>query len=483
MNLLKDNAYHVLGLDTSSNQKEIAKRSKEILTRLKIDDVPEYDIDINFIDDFRTESSVKKAVTNLSAPKNQLKEYFFWIQVADAVDEEAVSLFQEGKYGEAAKIWKDNSKKDTVKSLLYKKNLAILVTILLYKSNDKELLKKSVSLWSELVNSNKFWNAFNKIYKLHDELGSDDDVLEVFRKNVADNISDMYAELSSQYDDETFVTVFANSFGLKGEKMETNVLDPIYKIINDAVEELDSLGVSDDGILDQQETDAIKRLVSTIQSELNKLIDLGLYEESKIKLVRDRAAETLRKLSIEVNNNLNETSVALGLIKIADSMSGTSGFKNKVQQDLKTLQDNQDYSEREKKQMSIVDPILADFKAGRAEKALQTINAYIYNENTDQELKNTLLEVKQVIEKRMLEHGKPVKNAPTMFTWWGFGSMIYGDTLYLTGLYIPVFPLVRYALTNDGGNYSFMGKLELRPWQQVLRVVSVIIILIVMFSG
>lgn len=483
MNLLKDNAYHILGLDTSAGQKEISKRSKEILTRLKIEDVPEYELDLNFFEGFRNEDAVKKAVANLSAPKKQIKEYFFWLQIADSVDEEAVALFRKGKYADAASIWKEHSADDSTKSLLYKKNLAIFITILLYRSKNTELLEKSVALWGELVNSNKFWTAFSKVYKLHDELGSDQDVIEDFKKKVPDYISDIYAELTELHDDKDFVTVFSKNFGLKGEKIETDVLNPIYKVINDAVEELDLLKVSDDGVLDKKESAEIKRLIGVIQSELNKLIDLGLYDESKIKLVRDRAAATLRRLSIEVNNNLNETSVALGLSKIADGMSGTESFKSKVQQDIKTLQENHDYKINEQKQKAVVDPILEDFKNGNADRALQTINSYIYNDNTDSNLKETLVEIKKVFEKRMIEHGKPVKNAPTLFTWWGFGSMIYGDTLYLTGLYIPVFPLVRYSLTNDGGNYTFMGKLELHPWQKVLRVVSIIIILLAMING
>lgn len=486
MNLLKDNAYHVLGLDTSASQKEISKRSKEILTRLKIDDVPEYEIDLNLFPDFRSENSVKLAQSNLSNPKKLIKEYFFWFQVADNVDEEAVDFFRRGQFGEAAKIWKEHSQGDTIKSLLYKKNLAILVTILLYKSKDDDLLNKSVSLWSELIGSDKFWNGFSKVYKLHDELGSDSEVINDFKSKVADYLSDIYAELSSIHQDKDFVTLFAKNFGLKGEKMETDVLNPIYKVINDSVEELDALGVSDDGVLDQKETAEIKRLISIIQSELNKLIDLGLYDDSKIKLVRDRAAATLRKLSIEVNNNLNEADIALGLSKIADSISGTTSFKSKVQQDIKTLEENQAYKAKEEKQKAIIDPILATFKAGDSEKALQTINAYIYNESTDPDLKETLLEIKKVIEERIVQHGKPVKSAPTLFTLNGFGTKIYGDTLYVTLLFIPVIPLSRYSLVNNGDSYSFQGRLELREWQKVWKVIGLIavgIIVLMMFSG
>jgi hypothetical protein len=342
MNLLKDNAYHVLGLDTSASQKDISKRSKEILTRLKIDDVPEYDIDLDFFEDFRNENSVKNAVTNLSTPKKQIKEYFFWLQIADSVDEEAVKFFRSGKYGEAAKVWKDHSQDDTIKSLLYKKNLAIFITILLYKSKDKDILNKSVVLWSELVNSPKFWNAFAKVYKLHDELGSDTEVIEEFKLHVANSISDIYAELASFHSDNEFVTVFSKNFGLKGEKMEKDVLDPIYKVINSVVEDLEALKVSEDGALDEGERNQIKNLISSAQQEFNKLIDLGLYETSQVKSIRDRFATALRVIVLDLHNNLNEITLSEKLLKIGISFCGTESLKNRFEQELKQLEKNLD---------------------------------------------------------------------------------------------------------------------------------------------
>lgn len=348
MNLVKDNAYHVLGLDTSAGQKEISKRSKEILTRLKIDDVPEYEIDLNFFSDFRTENSVKLAQSNLSNPKKLIKEYFFWFQVADSIDEEAVDFFRKGQFGEAAKIWKKHSEGETVKSLLYKKNLAILITILLYKSKDEDLLNKSVFLWGELINSDKFWNGFSKVYKLHDELGSDSEVITDFRKKVVDYISDIYTELSSIHQDKDFVTIFTKNFGLKGEKMEKDVLDPIYKTINEVVEKLESLKVSEDGTFDAREKDELKRLIKSAQDEFNKLIDLGLYETSQVKSIRDRFANAVRVIVLDIHNNLGEIDLSKKLLQVAVTFCGTESLKNRFQQELAQLDKNIESKQNDK---------------------------------------------------------------------------------------------------------------------------------------
>lgn len=484
MSLLKDNSYHILGLDTSANQKDVSKRSKEIVNRLKIDDVPVYDIDLDIFDGFRTERSVKEAVSNLTTPKKQIKEYFFWFQIADNVDEQAVGIFRSGHYDDAIRVWEHHSSEDSAKALLYKKNLAILYSLLLYKGKNQDYLKKSVAIWGELVNSPKFWSSFSKVYKLHDELGAEQDVIDDFKKHVSGYISDIYTDLSNAHKDNDYIATFSKNFGLKGEKIETDVLNPIYKVINDAVEDLDKLKVSDDGILDKKESDEIKRLIAVIQSQLNKLIDLGLYEESKIKVVRDRAAATLRRLSIEINNNLNDTGIALGLAKIAEKISGTESFKSKVQQDKKTLQDNHDFKSKEEKQKAVVDPIIADFHAGNTERAIQTINGYIYNDGTDKDLKETLTGIKAAIEERIVKNGKPVAKAPAMQSINGFGTTIYGDTIYAIALFIPIFAIGRYKVTNHGGNsYSFQGKLELKKWQKIYNwVVPGIIIIWILIS-
>lgn len=468
MSILKDNSYHILGLDTSANQKEVSKRSKEIVTRLKIDDVPTYDLDLDIFEGFRTESSVKRAVDKLMSPKNQIKEYFFWFQVADDVDGQAVGLFRKGEYDEAVRIWEHHSSDDTVKSLLYKKNLAILYSLLLYKDKKSQYLAKSVKVWKEFIESDKFWNAFSKVYKLHDELGADTSVITDFRKQAVDLVSDIYAELGANHKDKDFVSSFSNVFGMKGKKMETDVVDPIYKNINDAVEELDKLQVSADGAVDQQEANTIKKAIRTIQEELNKLLDLGLYDDSRTKLLRDRAAAVLRKISIDLNNNLNETGMALGLIKIADKISGTDAFKSRIKQDLKTTQQNQDIKDRDEKHKKIVDPIVSDVQSGNSDRALQTINGHLYNPDTPEDLKKALQEIKTVIEERTVKYGKPVGRAPGLYTLNGIGTMLYGDTVYFTVIFIPIFAIGRYTVeAAPGGGHYFRGKLGLHPWQKI----------------
>jgi len=339
-NTLKNNAYHILGLDVSASEKDISKRSKEILNRLLADDSPEYDLDIGMFSDFRTEDSVKDALQRLQSQKKKIKEYFFWLQIADSVDEQVLKFLKTKDYSNAIKTWQNVSDGDGTKNLLYKKNLAILYCLVLSVENNEEYLKDSLRAWGDLINSDKFWTSFSKIYRLHDEQTASEDVINDFRKHVVELLSDIYAELHQIHKNNDYVNEFQKTFSVKGEKIEKNVLAPAYQTINKAVEGLEKMEVSKDGKFDKEESEIIKKYITSVQEELNKLIDLGLYEDSQTKIMRDRAANALRSIVIDLHNNLSELEKSKRLLEIAVSLAGTDSLKNKLKSELDQIEKN-----------------------------------------------------------------------------------------------------------------------------------------------
>lgn len=339
-NTLKNNAYHILGLDVSASEKDISKRSKEILNRLLADDTPEYDLDIGMFSDFRTEDSVKDALQRLQSQKKKIKEYFFWLQIADSVDEQVLKFLKTKDYSNAIKTWQNVSDGDGTKNLLYKKNLAILHCLVLSVENNEEYLKDSLRAWEDLINSDKFWTSFSKIYRLHDEQTASEDVINDFRKHVVELLSDIYTELHQIHKDNNYVNEFQKIFSIKGEKIEKNVLAPAYQVINKAVEGLEKMEVSKDGKFDKDESEVIKKYITSVQEELNKLIDLGLYNDSQTKIMRDRAANALRSIVLDLHNNLSELEKSKRLLEIAVSLAGTDSLKNKLKGELDQIEKN-----------------------------------------------------------------------------------------------------------------------------------------------
>lgn len=484
---LKSNAYHILGLDTSASEKDILKRAKEIINRLRADDAPDYDLDIGLFKGFRTEDAVKDALQRLQAPKKKLKEYFFWFQIADSIDEQALELLKQGDYLNAVRVWQKAAEGQSTKAFFYKKNLAILYCLVLSAEYNKEYLQSSLTAWKELVDSDKFWSSFSKVYRLHDEQTASEDIVSDFKERVVECLSDIYTELHHLHKHSDCINEFQKIFSARGQKVEKSVLEPAYQAISDAVKKIEGMKVSADGMLDNEEKKTIKILIGLIRSELNKLIDLGLYNDSKTRVMRDRAATAIRSISIDLHNDLNETEVALGLAKIAEEISGTEGSKNRVQVDIATLQGNLAYKANEDIFGKILDPILEKVKLGDSDSAIEDINHALYNHETNPELKKILQELKEKLEERIVKHGSPIGSAPSLFTLNGCGTKIYGDTLYFVLIFIPLIPIARYSIENHGnGSYSFLGKRKLYKWQKYWQYIIIGIIcvwiLIAVFS-
>lgn len=365
-NILKQNSYYVLGLDSSASHRDILKRSKEIINRLKIDDLPGYDLDLDVFEGFRTEESVKKAVQKLSNPQKRLREYFFWFQIMDKVDDQAIGLLQNNDYIEAIRVWENNSEKDTTRAFLYKKNLAILYCLLLFTKDSKTHLKQSLKLWKELIDSDKFWSAFTKVYKLHDEFDINKKTLDEFKSSIASSVADIYTELSQLHNDHKYIEESSNILGAKGSLAEKTILNPIYQNIVEITVKLESLNVSEDGTFDEQESQTIRQLVEKAQEEFIKLVDMGLYEDSQSQVVRDKMADAIRIVVLDLHNNLSETDHAIKLMNVALGIVGTRPFKNKIEKDMSILKEVQ-------KNAKIIKPIEEIIDAEKFEEALELI--------------------------------------------------------------------------------------------------------------
>lgn len=378
-NLFRENAYNVLGLDTSATQKEINKRSKGITNLLIIDEESSYETDIEVTKPVRTERSVKEAVQKLSSPSKKIQEYFFWFDIESDSDEKALELLQKGNFNDAIDIWDKDSNSSTVASFVSKKNLGVLYSVLLDSKGLKKHLSLSITCWNDLLNSEKFWKHFERIYALNDEVGTSESAIKSFRENVIDILSDFYTEISQDKGDNSFYSLFAQTFGVKGKKMQSDVLSPIYESINEACERLSNLNISEDNIISPEEVTELKRLTRQLQNNFSKLKELGLYSDSHAKTMRDKAAEALRTVALDLYNNLGETEKPLALLNIANKVAGTTGTINKVKKDVETLKQNRQYEKTLK-------PINTLLEQEQFEEALNLIEDSLEKYSNDDEL-------------------------------------------------------------------------------------------------
>ena len=337
--LFKDNAYNVLGIESSSTQKDVNKRAKEISNLLKIDEIPSYDADIPIIEAKRSDRNIQLALQKLSSHTKKISEYFLWFDVNDDKDAKAVELIRQNDTSGAQAIWVDNSKSETAKGFISKKNLAILFTILI-GNGSKSYLNRSLHLWDSIVESDKFWDSYVKIYQLNDDLGTSSEIIKSFRKQLTKTLSDYYADLSKDQNDNSYISEFSKTFNIKSEKVEKDVLGPIFESINEASGKLSSLQISKEKIISDKKLAELKKLVIVLRNNFKKLKEVGFYSDSQSKTMRDKAAEALRSVSLDLFNNLNEASKSLAITKIALEIVGTEGLKSRLQSDLNYLTKN-----------------------------------------------------------------------------------------------------------------------------------------------
>jgi hypothetical protein len=323
----------MLGLDVTVSQKDILRRYKEIINRLKIDDKPIYELDTNLPDNFRTEEGVKDALKDLQSQKDNIKEYFFWFQISNANDKKISDLISKGKFSDAIKTLKELAKVENVTSFFYKKNLAVLYCILLEAEDNEKYLDDSISIWNEIVKSDKFWDTFSKNYANQNEQTVSQDNIVSFRNTVTKEISDVYADLGQKHKDSNYVKKFQEVFGVYGESTEKNVLQPAYKAINEKIVELQKIKIAQNDKDIEDKISAIQENIESIKTLLAKLKKSGLYEQPETKVVRDHIAEAIRSKVIEIHNQAGLYEDADKFIKIATSIAGTESYKGELESD------------------------------------------------------------------------------------------------------------------------------------------------------
>ena len=332
-NLIQNNSYRMLGLDVTVSQKDILRRYKEIINRLKIDDKPTYELDINLPDNFRTEEGVKDALKYLQSQKDNIKEYFFWFQISNANDKKILDLISKGKFSDTIKTLKKLAKVENVTSFFYKKNLAVLYCILLETEDNEKYLDDSISIWKEIVKSDKFWDTFSKNYANQNEQTVNQDNIVSFRNTVTKEISDVYTDLGQKHKDSNYVKKFQEVFGEYGESTEKNVLQPAYKAINERIIELQKINIGQNDKDIDDKISAIQKNIKLIKASLAKLKESGLYEQPETKVVRDHIAEAIRSKVIEIHNQVGLYEEAYKFIKIAAKIAGTESYKGELQSD------------------------------------------------------------------------------------------------------------------------------------------------------
>jgi hypothetical protein len=335
---LKLNAYHVLGLDGSSSTKRIVQRQNEIVQRLKIDDLPKYILDVSAFKEFRNEKVVKDAVRKLQAPRSQVREYFFWFHFGDNIDKEAAVLHIKGNYKNAAQIWANATTADSNSNFRYRRNLSISSTIALINTRDISFLDKSLESWKGIIGSSAFWSSFAEAYEGASGQPIAMDAFNEFQAGVSGDLSDIYSEIQDLHGTDKYIYEFRNYFAAKGDRIEKDILRPAYQTIDAAIESLSEIHIDEREPFNKTKSKKVKSAIENVQSALQGVIAAGLYDDSDVRVVRDKVAVAIRRIVLDVHNHQNEFKTAYKLLEIALRIAGTDSLKAQLSSELEQIQ-------------------------------------------------------------------------------------------------------------------------------------------------
>ena len=376
--IISKNSYYALGLNAVSTQKDISRRAKEINARLKINDVPDYTGDVPFLPPERTANVIKDAIQELSQPKSRLRHHFFWFNTNDM----ALQRLTNKDFDSAFYLWVKTTN-DKAEDFYNKKNVALLSTILLYDRADTSLIDNAVQAWKDLFDDRNLWKAFKEKYFIEDEVGCSSQIFKEFSKESIEILSDIFSELSKLHSNPSIYKAFTEVFSHKGEKVVSDVLVPIFETLNNVSEKLEKLNVSEDGVLDDDEKKTIAEYVSIVESELEKIEKLGLKEDGSVRVVRDRAADAIRTVVLDMHNELGESDHAEPILRQAQEIAGTGGEKQRIARDVRVIQSTQSHLKTHTK--------LDEFaKAKKYPEAILEIDRIINENPNDSDLKETL---------------------------------------------------------------------------------------------
>jgi C4-type Zn-finger protein len=365
--LFRNNAFHILGMDAGSDTKIIQKRGKEIINRLKIDDLPEYSLDFEKPELFRNEVSVKDAIQKITSPKTSIGEYFFWFDFgSNASRQELVDSIEHAEYSKVFALIQKSLENTGGNSFSERKNLAIFLSVLLGNRNFKSCLIPSLDAWKTLVDSEESWDTFFDFYSGKTGFNLNREIKEEFRKQAVAKLSDLFTDISKRLDDPDYLLEYRERFSITSKKTEKDVLGPVLQKIHARIDDLKALEISPANKNNPAILNNIDGIIEKILDELDVLTSFGLDEDSQVKASRDEAAEAVRRLSVQIHNSWDNYASALELLNAAQDISGTSSYCASLSDDIRQIEETKENSR-------ILDPIDETIQRKRYADALQAI--------------------------------------------------------------------------------------------------------------
>lgn len=329
--VLINNAYNILGLDGSAPSNEVKKRAQLLLQLAKINEIERFETDIGNMSQIRKAAKIREAQEKLSGIRERLHETFFWFEIQTIKDRNLLKLLAQKKHQQAIESLEKSTKADW----LAQKNLALILMFTAFFRKDGTnstrlaLFQRSLEIWKKIIDSDTFWNFYQKYYLLHEEIGTSKSLFCEFRNEITKVLSKLSAEFFKQTRDPKILRLFYELFGNLEASLDSEVLQPLVSKIKESVSEIYTHAKSSQS----RKKSHIKALLEKLENQYVELCEYGLYEYSPIAILKNDVAEQLRSSYILVHNEDHDYDLAISLSEYARKFASSQDVLNQILDD------------------------------------------------------------------------------------------------------------------------------------------------------
>lgn len=171
------NAFHLLGADITSTQREIATKVSNAGKFLAIGEDIQHDDDLFLSTADRTPKLIKESESRLADPVDRLTDSFFWFVISTGDDSKIFDAVQAQDKDFLATLYESGDS-------FQRKNAAIGQSIIFEHTQKKTDFESALKMWAGILGDETFWNNWVKLYKSYDYLDTSERLIESFRRDI-----------------------------------------------------------------------------------------------------------------------------------------------------------------------------------------------------------------------------------------------------------------------------------------------------------
>lgn len=506
MDLYSDNPFRILGLNSAVSSNEAEKAASRLLKWIEIGEIPRIKDVLPYLGSLRTtREQIKQALNQIEEPRARIRAELFWPSSNFSIVGTCNDLLSSGQYPAFVQRCEKQVANAGLDGSLGRHYLAIFyhsAAISASRASPQTSRDgippadwdQAFKYWFLVMRDDGFWTYLAERVRILNDPRIDESAvkeirealpLEILRVNVSRATASFER---GRFDDFASNCEIASKsrFGSYTEKALKEIVLPVQTSFERASNEIvpglsettirahvpflkDSTGETTEIHFDPSKLTAY---LGGLEESINKkLAPIGrLIKETQLGKTEagtemlDGIAYAFRSLSLAFNNFGGMPHASIRVTKAAKEYAATTECKERLDEDYQALQ-----------LLSLQKDASELANASRYKESLEKLEAARQFTSSDQE-RQTIDEWIQLAKKRLVLEGvKQIDNAPSMSTFNGIGTRLYGKrnydsasqsyiaTLYFTILYAPIFPLSAYRVRHVGGNqYQFLGKVPLK---------------------